>query len=1100
MRDRGNTLNDFRRADAKSVRQYEDYSSTQKSLYSKVYIGIVKENRDVQRMGRLKVYIPELCGTPDDNTKWITVQYVSPFAGSSPINRNRADGQEITQTQVSYGMWFIPPDLENEVVVMFINGQPNKGIYIGNLFQYNMNNMVPAIGSSPSPQDGVKLDGLEINPPAGEYNKRDVAQDSTNPQRPRQESLHQGLYNQGLYGDADRGPSNASARREAPSQIFGFNTPRGHSLYVDDGEIEIDPTTGEGLYNDNQIVKKSLTNEYIRLRTRGGTQIIVNDTLGYVYINSKLGNSWFELSDEGISLYTAKNFNLRCQGDMNVRVDGNLNQEIIGATQWRNGGNFTGLYESDMNLSIIPGGASAGGNNELRLNTKGEIFINSDDSITLDARNQIINKTNRIINAANRIDKNSFNISGGKAAAGPESGATRDRQLAGPGYPEGEVRGGGGSILPARGLVTHEPWNYHQRLGTPNTSENSIGNVRRECPPAETLPNPNESNANAATRAGNTPGSPQETTSTVPPASDPRVKAPLPGSKEKESNPSTIEAQNTQDESEIRVLNRQARQRAADGARREEAARAAGNTAEAEKIRRETDAAISAPISRVQDLRKQVDARSSQATASSNVVQTGGRIDQGTTRNPNSVTGPISSIIQDGQSRAANIVDDFTQNAARLSGRLTEVGAQILSPVTNATRTAFNTASTTVTNIGSRVLDPGIRTFDNIVPNYTQDLERAIIQLKNGAIIKDALKPVSNLSVSNGMLNSIRAEYPFRETVAAIKETGTQIIGYGTQLTENLAERFISGIPISIAEAENLFKGRIGEVENTIRNLVNVPMTQNQFDAVVSLGEHIGPEALAESDLIPAINSGNVQAAINDFECYTNGGELGARRRAEAGTYANGGPGDPSNNSEPGFTPEPVAGSGKLTKGRPTQEQIDAIDRAVERTGVSREALFGFAAQESAFNDSVKAGTSSATGLMQFTNGTWNDMVRKYGTEYGLTPNGRNDPNQSAMAAALYMKENQRILERQIGRPVTTTDLYAAHFLGPGGAPNLLKAPGNAIAANVAKPGQVSANRSVFYDKSGKPRTVNEVYKFMQQKVEAPGITYSQAFPRTGSA
>ena len=1098
-------FNDFKRSN--TPRSENTAQTSVKNQYHGIYIGKVKENKDISREGRIKVHIPELCGDPSDSKSWIRVQYVSPFAGSSPPTLNKAGGKNSNQSQVSYGMWCIPPDLENDVIVCFINGNPNQGIYICCLYQTGMNHSVPAIGIAVSQQKGVKLDGKEINPPTAEYNKRDLEQDPENPERPRAESLHQGLYNQGLYADADRGPSNASARREAPSQVFGFSTPRGHNIHIDDGEIEVDPTTGEPLYADNQVVKKSLTNEYIRLRTRHGTQIVVNDTLGYVYINSRQGNSWFEISDEGINLYTSKNFNVRCQGDMNIRVDGNLNQEVIGTTNWRNGGNFNGQYESDLNLSIIPGGGSSGGNNELRISAKGEIFINSDDSITVDARNQLIHKTSTLVQKANAIHHNSYNVSGGKAAQGPEKGATRDRQLTGPGYPEGEV-GGGSSILPARGLITHEPWNYHQKVGSPNTSENSIGNVRKECPPAGTQPGAEEANASAASA----PGADSNIKAGGPAAADPRIESQSVSDDERALSESVDKKRNILERRKaLEEREKQNNERAREGQAQVERLLTQGKIQEANALLDETGQrfennqasielqklGLEAEYNAVVEKSSPVSARLRSTLANSAV--TSGRLAAPVGRNPNSISGPIQTIINDGQARAANIIDEFSSNAVQLSGRLNESVAAVTNAVNivpNVTKTALAAAENAATTFGTRVIAPGIRTFENIFSNYTQNLEKNIITLKNGAVLTDALKPVTVLSTSTSMLNNIRAEYPFRETITTIKNTGVQIIGYGTQLTEDLANHFSGGVKMAAGEAEELLRGRIGEVENTIKSIVTVPMTQNQFDSVVSLGEHIGPQALANSDMIPAINSGNVQAAINDFECYTNGGELAPRRRAEAGNYANGGEGSTANNPNSGFTPKPVAGSGKLTKGTPTADQITAIDRAAERTGVSREALFGFAAQESAFNDSAKAGTSSATGLMQFTNSTWNDMVGKYGTEYGLTPSGRNDPNQSAMAAALYMKENQRTLERSIGRPVTTTDLYAAHFLGAGGGARILKASGNAVAADVALPKQVAANKTVFFDKSGRARTVDEVYGFMQQKVEAPGITYASAFPQ----
>ena len=52
----------------------------------------------------------------------------------------------------------------------------------------------------------------------------------------------------------------------------------------------------------------------------------------------------------------------------------------------------------------------------------------------------------------------------------------------------------------------------------------------------------------------------------------------------------------------------------------------------------------------------------------------------------------------------------------------------------------------------------------------------------------------------------------------------------------------------------------------------------------------------------------------------------------------------------------------------------------------------------------------------------------------------RRDPQIASMMAAEYAKDNKAWLQKTLGRPVDSTDLYLAHFLGPGGAAKVLKA------------------------------------------------------------
>lgn len=196
-----------------------------------------------------------------------------------------------------------------------------------------------------------------------------------------------------------------------------------------------------------------------------------------------------------------------------------------------------------------------------------------------------------------------------------------------------------------------------------------------------------------------------------------------------------------------------------------------------------------------------------------------------------------------------------------------------------------------------------------------------------------------------------------------------------------------------------------------------------------------------------------------------------------------------------------------LTK-RAGPQITSAIKKASARTGVDFTYLVNKAAAESSFNPEAKAGTSSATGLFQFIESTWLNMVKKHGHKYGLAgfaaqinENGkiadekvkddilalRTDPEKAALMAAEYAAENKKYLERyaDLNKEIGPTELYFAHFMGAGGASAFLKAHEENPLGNAADlfPKEARANRGVFYDpKSGAPRTLAAVYDFFNAK------------------
>ena len=179
---------------------------------------------------------------------------------------------------------------------------------------------------------------------------------------------------------------------------------------------------------------------------------------------------------------------------------------------------------------------------------------------------------------------------------------------------------------------------------------------------------------------------------------------------------------------------------------------------------------------------------------------------------------------------------------------------------------------------------------------------------------------------------------------------------------------------------------------------------------------------------------------------------------------------------------KPAPGGGVLKNAEKTSASvIDSIRNAAKKVGVDANIMLAMAKQESGFNPNAKAGTSSASGLFQFISSTWDSMVSKHGNKFPELNKGKMDTDASAIAGALYIKENSEFLKKN-GIPVNGTTIYATHFLGAGGAKKLLSASPSAIGAELL-PAAAAANKPIFYDKSDNARTVSQILEVLYNKV-----------------
>lgn len=359
------------------------------------YEAVVVSHLDPLNMGTLEVELiknTEAGGNPERSGQLVTVRYLSPFYGVTP-SKGLTPNDGFQYTQKSYGMWMVPPDVGTRVLVIFAEGNTAYGYWIGCIQDQGMNFMIPGAGQASTtvttagtPQN---LKGAKL--PVGEYNKLIETGTKVDPtlfEKPYNKDFTEVLEVQGLINDENRGTTTSSARREAPSMVFGISTPGpldkrnqspstkygsdtegadypysrlgGSSFVMDDGDDKFIRAThaadGPPIYinkeggetgGDETIPQ----NELVRLRTRTGHQILMHNSEDLIYIANSRGTAWIELSSDGkIDIYAYDSISVMSNNDINFTAERDFNIDAGRNINMRAQARFSDGKESDNGI------------------------------------------------------------------------------------------------------------------------------------------------------------------------------------------------------------------------------------------------------------------------------------------------------------------------------------------------------------------------------------------------------------------------------------------------------------------------------------------------------------------------------------------------------------------------------------------------------------------------------------------------------------------------------------------------------------------------------------------------------------------------------
>ena len=114
---------------------------------------------------------------------------------------------------------------------------------------------------------------------------------------------------------------------------------------------------------------------------------------------------------------------------------------------------------------------------------------------------------------------------------------------------------------------------------------------------------------------------------------------------------------------------------------------------------------------------------------------------------------------------------------------------------------------------------------------------------------------------------------------------GVPTIGYGATYYPDGRRVTMQDRPVSESDASAMLRAMLASYEAGVSRYVAVPVTQGQFDALVSFAYNLGLGALKSSTLLRLVNARNWQGAAAQFGRWNRaGGKVlpGLTRRREA--------------------------------------------------------------------------------------------------------------------------------------------------------------------------------------------------------------------------
>lgn len=490
------------------------------------YLAEITNHLDPTFMGNIEVaLIKTIQNNIDLQGDTFTVKYLSPFYGVTSIRFQGNNSKDFQDVQKSYGMWMVPPDVGTIVMVIFLDGDPNQGYWIGCVPDFAQNHMIPGIAASldsaMTPEQLNRYGTKYV--PVAEYLKGENAKGAMNPNS-IEKPVHpfaDRLVEQGLLLDTIRGVTSSSARREAPSAVFGISTP---------GPVDPDGKKGALGYTNDNTAKKQFPvsrlggtqfvmddgdingeNELVRIRTRTGHQILMHNSQDLIYIANSKGSAWIELTSNGkidiyahdsVSIHTEQDFNFRADRDVNIEAGRNFNVRAVGNLEVNAAGFANVAIEGylkasvkhDLDLTVGDTSRISVGQN-FNLSVNQDFMLNATNTINLTGGEGVlvgsggdfsVDANGNVVLVGTEIDMN------GGAAPAPAASEPAEppplltiyqvpNRTASAGWANAKYKTDNISTILQR-VPTHEPWDQHENVNPsrflPEATDVTVGSSR----------------------------------------------------------------------------------------------------------------------------------------------------------------------------------------------------------------------------------------------------------------------------------------------------------------------------------------------------------------------------------------------------------------------------------------------------------------------------------------------------------------------------------------------------------------------------------------------------------------------------------------------